>query len=223
MRPDQNGRRYTVDSFRRYEGGGLGATIRGDVVLMGSIAFMKLMRVRVPEGIRLKQAVYLSIGGELAAVFALNYAPAESVRAGLAAVLRAGNLVPVLATRDFMITPQFLKLRYKIPPEHIEFPIVEERARLSSPEAVHAGRQGALMARSTFAAFSGSVCAARSMRGAAICTIIVAIAGSAIGAALMFFLTFLGSSLSASCWNLFLYTLLWLVPALLTGTLAGRT
>lgn len=42
---------------------------------MGSIAFMKLMRVRVPEGTRLKQAVYLSVNGELAAVFALNYAP----------------------------------------------------------------------------------------------------------------------------------------------------
>jgi len=93
MMHDQNGRRYTVDSFRRYESGGLGATIRGDVVLMGSIAFMKLMRVRVPEGTRLKQAVYLSVNGELTAVFALNYAPAESVRAGLASVLRAGVLV----------------------------------------------------------------------------------------------------------------------------------
>ena len=136
MMHDQNGRRYTVDSFRRYESGGLGATIRGDVVLMGSIAFMKLMRVRVPEGTRLKQAVYLSVNGELTAVFALNYAPAESIRAGLASVLRAGALVPVLATRDFMITPQFLKQRYKIPPEHIEFPIVEERAALSEPETV---------------------------------------------------------------------------------------
>ena len=37
---------------------------------MGSIAFMKLMRVRVPEGTRLKQAVYLSVNGELTAVFA---------------------------------------------------------------------------------------------------------------------------------------------------------
>ena len=157
MMHDQNGRRYTVDTFRRYEGGGLGATIRGDVVLMGSIAFMKLMRVRVPEGTRLKQAVYLSVNGELTAVFALNYAPAESVRAGLSAVLRAGSLVPVLATRDFMITPQFLKLRYKIPPEHIEFPIVEERARLSSQEIPRTGPQGALMARSSFASFAGSV------------------------------------------------------------------
>ena len=222
MMHDQNGRRYTVDTFRRYEGGGLGATIRGDVVLMGSIAFMKLMRVRVPEGTRLKQAVYLSVNGELTAVFALNYAPAESVRAGLSAVLRAGSLVPVLATRDFMITPQFLKLRYKIPPEHIEFPIVEERAALSEPETVRSGTQGALMARSSFASFAGSVVSARTLRGAAIIAMIVALAGSVLGTALMFFLTFLGSSFSASCWNLFLYTVLWLIPGLLTALLAGR-
>ena len=222
MMHDQNGRRYTVDTFRRYEGGGLGATIRGDVVLMGSIAFMKLMRVRVPEGTRLKQAVYLSVNGELTAVFALNYAPAESVRAGLSAVLRAGSLVPVLATRDFMITPQFLKLRYKIPPEHIEFPIVEERARLSSQEIPRTGPQGALMARSSFASFAGSVVSARTLRCAAIIAMIVALAGSVLGTALMFFLTFLGSSFSASCWNLFLYTVLWLIPGLLTALLAGR-
>ena len=222
MMHDQNGRRYTVDTFRRYEGGGLGATIRGDVVLMGSIAFMKLMRVRVPEGTRLKQAVYLSVNGELTAVFALNYAPAEPVRAGLSAVLRAGSLVPVLATRDFMITPQFLKLRYKIPPEHIEFPIVEERARLSSQEIPRTGPQGALMARSSFASFAGSVVSARTLRGAAIIAMIVALAGSVLGTALMFFLTFLGSSFSASCWNLFLYTVLWLIPGLLTALLAGR-
>ena len=222
MMHDQNGRRYSVDTFRRYESGGLGATIRGDVVLMGSIAFMKLMRVRVPEGTRLKQAVYLSVNGELAAVFALNYAPAESVRAGLASVLRAGALVPVLATRDFMITPQFLKQRYKIPPEHIEFPIVEERAALSEPGAVRAGKQGALMARSSFASFAGSVVAARGLRGTAILSICVAIAGSVLGVSLMFVLTFLGADLAASCWNLFLYTVLWLLPGLLAGLLAGR-
>ena len=222
MMHDQNGRRYTVDSFRRYESGGLGATIRGDVVLMGSIAFMKLMRVRVPEGTRLKQAVYLSVNGELTAVFALNYAPAESVRAGLSAVLRAGSLVPVLATRDFMITPQFLKLRYKIPPEHIEFPIVEERAALSEPETVRSGTQGALMARSSFASFAGSVVAARGLRSTAILCICIALVGSILGAGLMFVLTFLGADLAASCWNLFLYTALWLLPGLLAGLLAGR-
>ena len=71
---NQNGRHYGVDTFRRYEGGGLGAEIRGDVILMGSLGFMKLMRVHMPEGARVKQAVYLSVNGELAAVFALSYA-----------------------------------------------------------------------------------------------------------------------------------------------------
>ena len=137
-------------------------------------------------------------------------------------VLRAGALVPVLATRDFMITPQFLKQRYKIPPEHIEFPIVEERAALSEPGAVRAGKQGALMARSSFASFAGSVVAARGLRSTAILSICVAIAGSVLGVSLMFVLTFLGADLAASCWNLFLYTVLWLLPGLLAGLLAGR-
>ncbi|MFR7741886.1 MAG: hypothetical protein ACLU3I_00160 [Acutalibacteraceae bacterium] len=111
-------------------------------------------------------------------------------------VLRAGALVPVLATRDFMITPQFLKQRYKIPPEHIEFPIVEERARLSAPETVRSGTQGALMARSSFASFAGSVVAARGLRSTAILCICIALVGSILGAGLMFVLTFLGSQTS---------------------------
>ena len=221
---DQNGRRYSVDTFRRYESGGLGATIRGDVVLIGlHRVHEKLMRVRVPEGTRLKQAVYLSVNGELAAVFALNYAPAESVRAGLATVLRAGALVPVLATRDFVITPQFLKQRYKIPPEHIEFPIVEERAALFRARRPCAP---GTRARSWPAAASQASPGASSRRGdcasTAILSICVALAGSVLGAGLMFVLTFLGADLAASCWNLFLYTALWLLPGLLAGLLAGR-
>lgn len=50
MMHSQNGRHYRVDTFRRYEGGGLGAEIQGDVILMGSIGFMKLMKVRMPGG-----------------------------------------------------------------------------------------------------------------------------------------------------------------------------
>ena len=78
------------------------------------------------------------------------------------------------------------------------------------------------MARSSFASFAGSVVSARTLRGAAIIAMIVALAGSVLGTALMFFLTFLGSSFSASCWKLFIYTVLWLIPGLLTALLAGR-
>lgn len=219
----QNGRRYTVDTFRRYEGGGLGAEMGGDVVLMGSLAFMKLMRVRMPEGTRLRQAVYLAINGELAAVFALNYEPAPTVRAGLGALTHLRGLLPILATRDFMITPQLLRQRYKLPPDRVEFPTVEERARLSSPEAVREPKQGALLVRGSFACFSAAVSGARQLRGAARGAIAVSIAGSVIGTAVMFLLTFIGSPQAVSAWNLTIYTLLWLLPTLLITGLGGLT
>ena len=223
MMKNQNGRHYTVDTFRRYEGGGLGAEIRGDVILMGSLAFMKLMKVRMPEGTKVKQAVYLSINGDLAGVFALNYAPASAARSSLIAAVRAKGLVPILATRDFMITPQFLKHRYKVSTDRIEFPTVEERARLSSPEAVKDGVQGALMARASFNSFVSTVTAGRGLCSAARGSLAVAVTGALLGTALLFFLTFTGAAGAVTCWNLLLYELLWLVPGLLITSLVGRS
>ena len=223
MMQSQNGRHYGVDTFRRYEGGGLGAEIRGDVILMGSIAFMKLMKVRMPEGARLKQAVYLSINGELAAVFALTYAPNAAARNSLLAATRAKGLLPILATRDFMITPQFIKHRYKISPDRIEFPTVEERARLSSPEAVKDGKQGALMVRGGFSGFISVVVGARSLHAATAGSLVISLAGGAFGALMLFFLTFIGSVQAVSALNVFLLVVLWLLPNLLVTSLTGRT
>ena len=219
---NQNGRHYGVDTFRRYEGGGLGAEIRGDVILMGSLGFMKLMRVHMPEGARVKQAVYLSVNGELAAVFALSYAPATNVKASLQAISHCAGLTPILATRDFMITRQFLKHRYKLSPARIEVPTVEERARLSSPDAIQEPKQGALLSRPSFACFSMAVAGARAARSAAIAAIAVAFTASIMGLLVLFFLTFIGSTLAVSSWNLLLYTILWLLPELLITSMAAK-
>ena len=217
----QNGRHYTVDNFRRYEGGGLGAEIQGDVVLMGSLGFMRLMKVQMPEGAKLKQAIYLSVNRELAAVFALNYAPAANVSSSLNAMIRSGGLIPILATRDFMITPQFLKQRYRLPPDRVEFPTVEERAMLSSPDAIRQPKQGAMMVRDSFTCFASAVTGARAIRSAGRGSIAVAMAGAAIGILVLFFLSFIGAERAITCWNLELYHLLWLLPSILMTGLLG--
>lgn len=222
MMRSQNGRHYHVDAFRRYEGGGLGAEIGGDVVLMGSFGFMKLMKVQMPEGTKLKQAVYLSINAELSAVFALTYAPASNVKSSLLAAARSNGLVPILATRDFMITPQFLKQRYKLAPERIEFPTVEERARLSAREARPQAAQGAMMARGGFGSYVSAVTGARSLRSASIAALAVSFAGSVLGLLILFFLTFIGAVNAVSAWNLTIFTLLWLLPNVLISFFAGN-
>ena len=63
---------------------------------------------------------------------------------------------------------------------------------------------------------------ARSMRSATRSAAGISIAGSVIGTAVLFFLTFIGSSQAVSAWNLTLYTLLWLLPPLLVTSLSGR-
>ena len=121
-----------------------------------------------------------------------------------------------------MITPQFLKHRYKLSPDRIEFPTVEERARLSSPEAVQEPRQGALLARTGFSCFSMAVAGARAARSAAIAAIAVTYAASVMGLLVLFFLTFIGSTLAVSAWNLLLYTVLWLIPELLITSMTAK-
>jgi len=220
---NENGRRCTADSFRQYEGGGLGAEIRGDVVLMGSLPFMRLMGIHVPEGTKIQSAVYISVNRELVGVFALSYQPSGSTRSGLQHVLRSAGLTPILATRDFMITPALVKKRYKVSVDRLEFPVVAERAALSSPEAGSDGKQGALMAKGSFLSFASAVGGGRLLRRAVHSAVLVALLGSILGMALMAVLTYLGAVQAASAVNLLLYQLLWLIPELLITGLVGKT
>ncbi len=219
----ENGRRYTADSFRQYEGGGLGAEIRGDVVLLGSLPFMRLMGVHVPEGTRVQSAVYISVNKELTGVFALTYAPSAGSRSGLQAVAHSQGLTPILATRDFMITPALVKKRYKISADRLEFPVVAERARLSAPEAGAHGRQGALMARDSFASFSAAVTGGRLLRRTVHSAVVVSLLSGILGMALLCILTYLDATASASALNLLLYQLLWQLPIWMITGLIGKS
>jgi len=220
---NENGRRVTVDSFRQYEGGGLGAEIHGDVVLLGSLPFMRLMGVHVPEGTKVQSAAYISVNKELVGVFALTYTPSASAKSGLHSVIRSNGLTPILATRDFMITPALVKKRYKISVDRMEFPVVSERVRLSAPGAGEKGKQGALMAKDSFLSFSAAVTGGRLLRRAVHSAVLVAVLGGILGVALMCVLTYLGSVAAASAMNLLLYQLLWLIPGLLITGLIGKS
>lgn len=219
----EDGRRYTADSFRQYEGGGLGAEIRGDVVLLGSLAFMRLMGVHVPEGTKVQSALYISVNRELVGVFALTYQPSAGTRSGLGRIIRSVGLTPVLATRDFMITPALIKKRYKVSVDRMEFPVVAERIKLSSEEAGRDGRQGALMAKESFLGFAAAVTGGRLLRRAVHSSVALSLFCGLVGLGLMAYLTAVGSVQALSAFNLLLYQLIWMVPTMLVTGLVGKT
>ena len=219
----ENGWRCSADSFRQYEGGGLGAEIRGDVVLMGSLPFMRLMGVYVPDNVKVQSAVYLSVNKELTAVFALSYAPSSATKNGLSAIMHSSGLAPIMATRDFMITPGLVKKRYKVSADRLEFPTVAERARLSHPDTGEGGKQGALMAGDSFASFAAAVSGGRQLRKTVHHAVIISLLSGILGMGLLAVLTYLDATQSASAANLLLYQLLWLLPAVLITGLFGKS
>lgn len=219
---NQNGIPCRTDFFRRYEGGGLGGSIQGDQVLVGSIAFMRAMGVRMEEGTNLRQAVYCAVNNELAAVFALKYVPSPMVRAGLNTVFHAKRLTLLLTTRDFILTPDVVFRKYKIPSTSMEFPSTEERARLSGPYAAHGGVQTALLGRDSFFLLAESIAGAQSLCGGVRAGLVVNLLGGCIGLLIGALLAWAGAFASASAAYLMLFSLLWTLPSMVLSVASGK-
>ena len=160
----QFGREMTPGETRVYEAGGVGEEIGGDIVLVGSLSFMRSMGVHMPAGTRVRQAVYVSVNGELAGIFAVRYKPSNSTRAGLRNVLSNRNFSLVLATRDFLISPELIAAKYELPADALKFPVYSKRLELAAQAPRETDQQGALIAKDTFGAFGVTVAAGRTLK-----------------------------------------------------------
>lgn len=214
----QFGRRCRADAYRCYDGGGIGAQIGQDVVLVGSLPFMRSMGVHMSDGARVRQAVYVSVNGELAGIFAVKYKPSASTRAGLRALLaNPGNSV-ILATRDFLITPELLAARYELSVGGIAFPVYSERLRLSEAVGGEADAQGALIAKETFGAFASAVAAAQTLRSTTRFSTVLSLLSGILGLCLCALLLYWGSAAAVSPFHIAAFQLIW---ALVAGFLSG--
>jgi len=195
-----------------YEGGGLSANIRGDQVLVGSAAFMKLMDVELPQGLNVKNAVFCAIDGDLAGIFALNYALPDVVFPCVAALLQE-KISPVLATRDFNLIPAMLRQRFKLAANRMDFPPVERRRELSDPDQPHNTTLTAVLCREGIYPFSEAVVGARRLRLAVRLNAVLACVAAVLGLLLSAYLTAVGAFASIAPVNLLVYLVLWLLPA----------
>ena len=216
-----NGRHYIAETFRFYDSGGIGASIGEDVVLMGSLDFMRRMGVHMDKGAKVKQAVYLSLNGELAAVFAIRYAPPENLRKGLASIAANRHFKGILVTRTFLGTPGFLKAKFGIPAGTFLYPSTAERIRLSEAELKRTGAQGAILAKDSFSGFAQAAAAGRMLRSTSLCAAILTVLNGVSGLLLTGVLAAIPALEAATALNLLLYCVAWLAPTLLL-TVWGR-
>lgn len=211
----QGGVKYTVQNLRTYPNGGVGGEVHGESVLVGTLSFQKEMGVEVPEGVRVNQAVYISIDGELCGLVAVTYVKDRNSALGLGTLSSCRGLYPVLATGDFMLTQDFIRSKFNVSTKRILFPEQQVRRELALKKADKDMPALALTTKDNFSSYAYCVTGARTLRTAQILGLAVHILAGVVGLGLIAALAVLGAVDRLTPLNMLLYQLVWLLPGLL--------
>ncbi len=210
----RSGYHYDAEGLRHYPGG-IGAEVDGEAVLAGSMAFLRSMGVEIPDGTRVNQAVYVAIDGEFSGVFAVTYQKLRSAATGLHTLCAYRRLMPVMVTRDFMLSESFVRSRFGCNTRRMAFPEPEIRQALAEKRAPEDAQTLAVTTKDGLASMAYAVTGARALQGACKAGMVVQLLGGILGIAMMLVLAVLGAAELLTPVNVLLYQLLWTVPGLL--------
>lgn len=201
--------------------GGVSGVIGGRQVLVGSAAFMEIMHIELPQGLKVKNAVFCAVSGTLEAIFALNYRLHPAIRPAIQSLI-ANHLNPILATRDFLVIPDMLRQRFKLPVNKMEFPNLDRRRELSEPGRRSDALLAAVLCREGLGPYAEAVVGGKRLVSAVSFGGAFALLGSLIGIALAVYLVGAGAFASLSAGTMLAYLLLWLVPGALISSWTCR-
>ncbi|MBO4854773.1 MAG: hypothetical protein J5482_06545 [Oscillospiraceae bacterium] len=206
----EGGSHLTVEDLHYYEEGGVGGTIRGESVTMGSAYFMRKKHVTLPQGLKLKTGVFLAVDGVLIAVFAIKYQPSRNVEWALRA-MRRNRVEPVLAARSCNVTPGLLRRKFGMDAKPV-YPDVSTRLALGDLGRETAEKPGAVVYREGLMPFAEVVVGSRRMTRAVHASTVLAYLGGLCGLLLTYYLTATGAWSLLDPLRLLVYQALWLLP-----------
>jgi len=215
LQKNRNAGTVKIDTFRNYGEGGIGGEIHGEPVLMGTLNFLQDMGVDIPEGTMVSQAVYVSIDGQLCAVYAISYAKMRSAAAGLVTLCGYRKMTVIKLPGDFMMTETFLRNKFSIKSKRVIFPAREEGILLSRFQADPSEPVLALTTRDELVSSAYAVTGARALRQSTRLGVAIHLLGGILGLIIMLALGYLGSTELLTPTNVLLYQLIWAIPGLL--------
>ena len=210
-----NGRFYDAYNLEHFENGGMSGVVEGETVLLGSASFMKENGVEVPENVRMGYAVYVAIEKELCGLFAVSYEKTQSATAGISTLTSYKGLQCVMTGDDFMITYGFMKNKFGIKPKRFILPDYPLRNALRQVQIPEDGTCLMMTTATGLAPIAYGVTGARVLRNACRLGTVLHIIGGAVGLAMMILLVILGALDLLTPANMFLYQLVWMIPAFL--------
>lgn len=211
----RNGYHFEVETLRRYPNGGVGGIVNGEAVLVGTRSFIKEMGVEIPEGAKISQAVYAAVDGVLNGVFAITYNKTKSAALGLTTLCAYRGLTPVLTSGDFMLTEEFIAVKFGVNPRRMAFPERKVRDAIASCQASEEAEVAALTTQEGLAGAAYAVTGARALHNTCITGVAVQMVGGILGLLIMLALSVVHAEYLVTPENLLLYELVWMIPGLL--------
>lgn len=215
LRETRNGSYFDVSDFCFYEAGGIGGIIGEEAVLMGTQSFMEAMEIELPKGSQVENAVYLAIGKELSAVFALTYTPHRTSGKAISTLCGFFGLMPTFVGTDFEVGPALLKKKYRIRTKRLKYAPLPQRPELKKAVPDEDAPAMVLITKDTLAAKVYSVAGARALCSCSRAGAAVHIIAGALGLAMMAAIAIVGAADLLTAANILLYQLIWVIPALL--------
>ena len=208
----RNGLKYPVENFHHYTLGGIGGEIDGEPVLVGTMSFLKDMGVEIPEGIRVNQAVYVAVDGELCGLFALTYEKQSAIASGMSTLCAYRSIKSVMTDSDFMLTESFVRGKFGVNTRRMAFPEEAVRQELREKKPTEQSVVGALTTKQSLESMAYALTGARCLRTACRLGTGMHIFAGVVGIVMMAVLTMLGRMDLLTPANMFLYELVWLIP-----------
>lgn len=208
----RNGVRYSAENLQFYGNGGIGGEINGDPVLMGTLEFLKEMGVEIPEGTMVKQAVYVSVDGDLSGLFAITYNRSRHAASGMVTLCSSRRIRPVIIAKDFLLTASFLKETFGLRPKRAAFPSRAECLALAQKQAAADAPALALTTREGLSSIGYAITGARALCTASRLGLTVHMMGGILGLLIMAALAVLGATTLLTPLHILLYQLVWLIP-----------
>lgn len=211
----RNGKHFHAYNISHYDNGGMVGVVDGETVLIGSATFMKEMDVEVPDSAKLAYGVYVAIDGELSGLFAVSYEKTQSAMAGLTTLNAYRKLECAFTSDDFMITHGFVRNKFDIKAKRFLLPDYDVRQQLRQRQPEENAQAQVMTTARGLAPIAYGVTGARVLRSACRLGTVLHIVGGAVGLGIMLLLVVLGALELLTPANMFLYQLVWMIPALL--------
>lgn len=210
-----------VYDFKCHEGGGLTAMISGDEVLVGNSGFMHLMGIHIPQKLASKSSVFVAVNGVISAIYAIKYTPVVSVQKALITLLRSKR-TSIFAIKDFNITPEMIRKKFRMPSDRFDFPSFADRYAIAGAKRGKDSKIAAVVARSGLASMVQLQDEGHRLYNTVRLSVLLSLLCVGIGMIMVFLMCLSSAMESISASTLLMYMLIWLVIELLIVILQNR-